>query len=312
MVNVEPRVDRFSPFLFEKPKVTADIPLSIFKKDTQMKIPFWKMHGAGNDFIMIDDRKETFPAKDNSWIAATAARRFGIGCDGVILIRKADSEEADFRMVFFNPDGSEVEMCGNGARCVSRLAAELGVAESKMAFDTVAGLIHGEYHGDNRVTIGMTDPFDWAFDQPIEIDGQIYTYHQVNTGVPHVVMEVPDLAALDIVRMGAAIRYHENFAPAGTNANFIEVTGPDSLTVRTYERGVEAETLACGTGMVACGLIASKQGKVTSPVKITCASGDVIEVNYTNTEDGATEVTKQGPAVHVFQGELEYTPTSEA
>ena len=271
-----------------------------------MNIPFWKMHGAGNDFIMIDDREKNFPASDHAWIAETATRRFGVGCDGVILIQPPDSAEADFRMVFYNPDGSEVEMCGNGARCVSRLAAEIGAAGKDMAFDTVAGLVRGTLNNDNSVTIGMTPPFDWAFDQPIEISGKTYTYHQVNTGVPHVVIEVDDLEDLDIMEMGSAIRYHEAFSPSGTNANFIQVTGANSLTLRTYERGVEAETLACGTGMTACGLIAAKLGKVSDPVQVTCKAGDVIEINFTNTEEGATEVTMKGPAVHVFQGELQY------
>ena len=271
-----------------------------------MKIPFWKMHGAGNDFIMVDDRERTFPASDHPWIEATATRRFGVGADGVILIRPSDCSEADFRMVFYNPDGSEVEMCGNGARCIARLAADLGVAGQNMAFDTIAGLIHGEVHADSSVTIGLTDPFDWKFNQSIELFGQTYTYHQVNTGVPHVVIEMEDLAGMDIMKLGAAIRYHENFAPKGTNANFIQITGPDALTVRTYERGVEGETLACGTGMTACGLIASKLGKVSKPVKVTCAAGDVIEINYTEDGESAKNVTMKGPAVHVYRGELDY------
>ncbi len=267
-----------------------------------MKIPFWKMHGAGNDFIMIDDRERTFPVSDTAWIAGIARRRFGVGCDGVILVQPADA--TDFRMVFYNPDGCEVEMCGNGARCVARLANDLGIVGTGMVFDTVAGAIRATVDGD-RVTLQMTDPFDWAFDQSIEIGGELLTFHQVNSGVPHVVVEVDDVEQIDLLELGAGIRYNERF-PNGTNANFIQITGPDALCVRTYERGVEAETLACGTGMVACGLIAGKLGRVSCPVKITCASGDVLEVGYADADEGAVDVRLKGPAVHVFSGALDY------
>lgn len=268
-----------------------------------MKIPFWKMHGAGNDFILIDDRAGRFPADNRAYINRIAERRFGIGAEGVILIQPSAS--ADFRMRFFNPDGGEVEMCGNGARCVARLASEIGAAPSRMKFDTVAGLIRADVDAAGEVTLVMTEPKDWVFNGTLSVAGQDYTYHFVNSGVPHVVIELPDLAKADIHGLGRAIRYHDAFKPRGTNANFIQITGPDSLSVRTYERGVEAETLACGTGITACGLIAGKLGKVTTPVRITCASGDVLRVGFTPTADGATSVTLTGPAVHVFRGEVE-------
>ncbi len=268
-----------------------------------MNIPFWKMHGAGNDFILVDDRELTFPTEDNAWIASIAQRRFGVGCEGVILIQP--SEDADFRMRFFNPDGGEVEMCGNGARCVARLASEIGAAGTSMVFDTVAGKVSATVE-DDTVTLGMTDPFDWTLNGSLEINGENHAYHSVNSGVPHVVMVFDDVQQIDIMQIGAAVRYHDQFAPAGTNANFITITGSDSLDVRTYERGVEHETLACGTGMVACGLIAGKLGKVSTPVKITCAGGDVLEVDFTPTEAGAENVTLKGGATHVFQSSLEY------
>jgi len=264
-------------------------------------LPFWKMHGAGNDFILVDDRKGTFPCSDGAFIRDITHRRTGVGSDGVILIQ--DEPSADFRMRFFNPDGGEVEMCGNGARCVARLANEIGAAPKDMAFQTVAGLIRASVN-DGLVTLTMTPPKDWRLNFSLDIEGTTYTAHFVNSGVPHVVIEVEDVASVDLQRLGAAIRYHTAFAPAGTNANFIQVTGPDSLTVRTYERGVEGETLACGTGMVACGLIAGKLGRVSHPVRITCASGDVLSVDYTDAGDDAGDVRLTGPAVHVFQGHL--------
>lgn len=267
-----------------------------------MKIPFWKMHGAGNDFVLIDDRKLTTPIADRFWLASIGQRRTGVGCEGVILIQP--STQADFAMRFFNPDGSEVDMCGNGARCVARLAYDLKVAPATMSFETGAGIIAAEMVGD-QVRLGMTTPKEWRLNQMIELDGVKRPYGFVNSGVPHVVMPLEQLDCEDVAKTGAAIRYHKDFAPKGTNANFIHVTGPSSLRVRTYERGVEAETLACGTGMVAAGLIAGRMGWVKPPVKITCAGGDVLEVNFVLTGDGAQGVTLLGPAVYVFTGELD-------
>lgn len=268
-----------------------------------MKIPFWKMHGAANDFVVVDDRALTFPSADSRWLAEVMSRRTGVGSEGVLLIQP--SQQADFRMRFFNPDGGEVDMCGNGARCIARLAHEIGAAPQRMAIETPAGIVRAEARG-GLVQLVMTEPKDWRMGGSLVVEGKSFAYDFVNSGVPHVVVRVDDLAATDVHNLGRAIRYHADFAPKGTNANFIQITGPDSLRVRTYERGVEAETLACGTGMVACGLVAGKLGLVKTPVKVTCASGDVLEVNFTPTADGATNVTLLGPAVHVFCGELEH------
>lgn len=196
-------------------------------------------------------------------------------------------------------------MCGNGARCVARLAHDIGVAPSRMAFETGAGVVAAEMV-DGRVRLGMTLPKDWRLDGQLELPVGRRAYGFVNSGVPHVVMPSENLDAEDVARTGAAIRYHKDFAPKGTNANFITVTGLSSLRIRTYERGVEAETLACGTGMVAAGLVAGRMGWVKPPVQVTCASGDVIVVDYVLTGDGATDVTMLGPAEYVFTGVLDY------
>ena len=260
------------------------------------------MHGAANDFILVDDRGCNFPAADRDWLANIAARRTGIGCEGVILIQPSD--KADFRMRFYNPDGGEVEMCGNGARCVARLANELGVASQNMTIDTVAGILQAEAMGDS-VRLGMTKPFDMLLEKTLSGDNPLL-YSSINTGVPHVVVVVDSLDDCDVMGLGNMIRYHQDFAPAGTNVNFIKVTGPNSIRVRTYERGVEAETLACGTGMVACSLIAGKLGLVKAPVDITPASGDLLTVEFKINGDEFEEVTLLGPAVHVFEGVLKY------
>jgi diaminopimelate epimerase len=270
-----------------------------------MRIAFWKMHGAANDFILADDRALSFPADDRDWLVRIMARRTGVGAEGVLLIQP--SSQADFRMRFFNPDGGEVDMCGNGARCIARLAHEIGAAPRQMRIETRAGLIRAEVAGD-QVLLHLTEPRDWKLNQRLEVAGKILMAHSVNSGVPHVMVEVNDLDAANVQELGRALRRHPAFAPGGTNANFVQITGPQSLRLRTYERGVEAETLACGTGIVACGLLAGRLGRVRPPVSILTAGGDRLEVNYTPTAAGATEVTLLGPAVHVFQGTLEYSP----
>jgi len=268
-----------------------------------VKIAFWKMHGAANDFVLVDDRERQFPATDRAWIAAIAARRTGIGCEGVVLIQP--SARADFRMRFFNPDGGEAEMCGNGARCVARLAHEIGAAPQRMTIETQAGLLKAEIIGE-QVRLLMTEPKDWRLGRTLTLGDARLPYGFVNSGVPHAVVEPADLASCDVQRLGAGIRYHADFAPAGTNANFIQVTGPHSLRVRTYERGVEGETLACGTGLVASALVAARLGRVSPPVQLTPASGDVVTVDFTIDGDRVSDVTLLGPAVHVFQGTVEY------
>lgn len=268
-----------------------------------MKLKFWKMHGAGNDFILLDDRAEKFPCDDKAWIAGISARHTGIGCEGVILIRK--SARADFKMRFFNPDGGEADMCGNGARCIARLACEIGAAPAEMSIETLAGILKAEVSGDS-VRLHMTMPRDWKMGKTLSLGKKRVGYSFVNSGVPHAVVHAEDLDAVDVQRTGAAVRYHKDFAPSGTNANFVAVTGPQSIRVRTYERGVEAETLACGTGIVASALVSGKLKLVKAPVAVTCASGDVLEVDYELTGSGARNVTLRGPAVHVFQGTVEY------
>ena len=188
---------------------------------------------------------------------------------------------------------------------MARLAHEIGAAPASMRFDTVAGVIAAEVLSEDQVRLTMTPPKDWRLNDELEVQGESLPFHFVNSGVPHVVIEVEDISQVDLPVLGAAVRYHPEFQPKGTNVNIIQVTGDNRLSVRTYERGVEAETLACGTGMVACGLIAGKLGRVKVPVDIRCASGDVLQVGFTPTADGAKDVTLTGPAVHVFRGEFD-------
>ncbi len=268
-----------------------------------MKIKFWKMHGARNDFVLVDDRAGKFPVTDREFITRLSACHSGVGAEGVILIQK--SKTAGFRMRFFNPDGGEVGMCGNGARCAARLAFELGVTEKKMTIETAAGQLEAQVM-NKGVRLWMTEPVDWKLDGSLELAGRSLTYGFVNTGVPHVVMRTGELRDVDVCEIGSVVRRHRDFAPAGTNVNFMQISPEGELHVRTYERGVEAETLACGTGAAACGLIAAKNGWVKLPVNIHVASGDVLVVDGELTENGARNVTLTGPTAHVFQGTIEY------
>lgn len=268
-----------------------------------MKIKFWKMHGARNDFVLIDNQTRGFPVDNREFITHIAARHSGIGAEGVILIEP--SESSDFRMHFFNPDGGEAEMCGNGARCAALLAFEMGVAQKKMTIETAAGQIRAEVL-DDGVCLWMTQPSHWNLHGTLEMDERQLYYAAVNSGVPHVVMRTGELRDVDVQGVGSAVRRHRDFAPAGTNVNFMQILPEKELAIRTYERGVEAETLACGTGVTACGLVAAKNGWVTLPVRVHTRSGDVLIVDAKLTEEGATNVTLTGPAEHVFEGTIEY------
>ena len=255
-----------------------------------MKVRFSKMHGAGNDFVMIDDRDGTFPA-DAAHVAAIANRPDGVGCEGVILVRR--SEREDFAMRFFNPDGSEAELCGNGARCVAAFALAIGAAGSpRMRFETLAGVISAEVLAENLVRIAMPTPKDLRADF-------------VNSGVPHRIVPVDDLAAADVAGEGRRIRYSDAFAPAGTNVDFVRFTSAHSLDIRTYERGVEAETFACGTGSVAAAVVGVAQHGLEFPVDVKTACGHTLTIGGRWNGTAFSDVTLTGPVRHVFDGEID-------
>ena len=255
-----------------------------------MRIPFVKMHGAGNDFILIDDREGAFPT-DPALIATIGARGTGIGCEGVILVQK--SATADFRMRFFNPDGSEAELCGNGARCVAAFAREIGAAESdSMRFETLAGEIRAEIVRPGLVKVRMPDPKDLREDF-------------VNSGVPHKIVPVRDLAATDVVGEGCRIRHADEFAPAGTNVDFVSYRAPDRADIRTYERGVEAETGACGTGAVAAALVGVAQHGLRFPVAVRTVKGFELVIDGEFDGKDFRSVFLTGPVTRVFAGEVD-------
>jgi len=213
------------------------------------------------------------------------------------------SEKAHFRWRFFNADGSEVEMCGNGGRCAARFAVIKGIAPATMSFETRAGIIDAEVSGD-VVKLRLTDPRDLRKAYTIDLGGTAVPVSSINTGVPHVVAFVDDPDGHDVVGMGRAIRYHEAYRPAGTNANFARVLNRHRIKLRTYERGVEDETLACGTGAVATALIAAWTGLVDSPVDVLVRSGETLKIHFEKTQTGFQKVYLEGGTTVVYQGLL--------
>jgi diaminopimelate epimerase len=268
----------------------------------EMKIPFIKMSGSGNDFILIDHRKPIL-AEDQmkEFARKVCRRRISVGADGLILIEK--SEKADFKWRFFNADGSEAEMCGNGGRCAARFAWLKGIAGPSLAFETLAGILSAQVDG-KRVKLELTQPYGLKLDETIAIEGKEQILSSVNTGVPHAVFFLENLEGVDVIRMGRAIRYHPHFAPNGTNANFVRVENKSRLSVRTYERGVEDETLACGTGAVASALIAAFKGLVKSPVSIKTSGGEVLTVHFEIEGRKVKKVFFEGDVHIIYEAEM--------
>ncbi|MCH5285236.1 MAG: diaminopimelate epimerase [Akkermansiaceae bacterium] len=272
-----------------------------------MKLHFYKMTGAGNDFVMVDNRDLALSRQlTRETIAALCDRRFGIGGDGLIAVEPAQAE-GDVRMRYYNSDGGEAEMCGNGARCFTAFVHFLTQGQlSSIRFETMAGLVHGHINPDGNVTVQLTTPKDMKLHALAASDTVPAPVHFINTGVPHAVAYLDSVDEIDIVKMGAFLRYHEAFAPAGTNANFACVLSPQHLKLRTYERGVEDETLACGTGMTATALLHAVLTGAPSPISLDVAGGVTLSVAFTRVgESGFADVTLTGPAVRVFEGDIE-------
>lgn len=266
-----------------------------------MVIDFQKYEGAGNDFILVDDRNLKFPREDNNLVRHLCDRRFGIGADGLMLLQ--NQEGYDFRMVYFNSDGREGSMCGNGGRCIASFAGKLGLAQQSMKFLAVDGEHEAETCEGNLVNLKMSDV------ETIETREEAYF---LNTGSPHYVKFVTGLAQIDVYNEGRNIRYNDRFRREGTNVNFVEDMG-DYLYIRTYERGVENETLACGTGVVAsviCRAFRNQvSGSYTVPVK---AAGGNLNVRLEKKDNLYTQIWLKGPATYVFSGVIPVPPHLKA
>lgn len=269
---------------------------------TKKSIPFFKMNGSGNDFILIDNREHLIDGENiGDFVQSVCRRRFSVGADGLILLEP--SQIAHFKWRFYNADGGEVEMCGNGGRCVARLANLLGIAPPKMTFETIAGLIEAEIVG-NRVKLKMTNPSAPGPWEELAVGQQQTRLSFINTGVPHVVIFVKNLGQTDVFNLGRLIRYHSRFQPAGTNVNFVKACGPNNISVRTYERGVEDETLACGTGAVASAIIGNYSNLVQSPVSVLTKSGEPLTIHFHREGSNYLDVYLEGDARLAYRGEM--------
>lgn len=262
---------------------------------------FTKMNGAGNDFVMIDNRSGKF-IYDRALIARLCDRHRGVGADGLIAAELPGQEGAHLKMRYFNADGGEAEMCGNGARCFSRFGARLLHLHGEITFETLAGNLTAQLLGE-WVELAMSQPHSLSLNNGISAANTPLSVHFLNTGVPHAVIFREDLDSTDVRTLGAAIRYHAHFSPKGTNANFVAVESLGLLSVRTYERGVEDETLACGTGVVASALVHHLLHGAPSPVSVKVKGGDTLQVSFQRTDETFTKVTLRGPADFVFEGQ---------
>ncbi|MCK4810237.1 MAG: diaminopimelate epimerase [Candidatus Omnitrophica bacterium] len=314
------------------------------------KIEFYKLQASGNDFVLIDTRYSILDAKVNYKKLAQGycKRKLGIGGDGLLII--GPSKVSDFKMRIFNPDGSEAEMCGNGARCVAfySVGNQKREARNRVKFETKAGVIEAEVRGqraegrgqriDERretkdegrqrleirkqkagernweeIRVKITDPFDLKLNLPLKVLGRRIKVNFINTGVPHAVIFVEGLDMIDVENIGRAIRFHKRFFPAGTNVNFVEFLKDKRIKLRTYERGVEAETLACGTGVVASAVIANyrlfQEGKQITgcrvKTKVETRSKEVLNVCFNREGNKISDVWLEGKAYLVYKGEIE-------
>lgn len=260
------------------------------------------MNGAGNDFVFIDNRLGKIsltPAQ----IALICDRHRGVGADGLVLLKPCSSGKADWAWDFYNNDGSGAEMCGNASRCFARYVQRTVGVKNGFKFESRAGVITVSIHGD-RVTVGLTAPVGMRLNETLIVGGKKTVVHSVDTGVPHAVIYVEDADKAMVQPLGAEVRFHQHFAPRGTNVNFVQLLGRDAIRVRTYERGVEGETLACGTGVTASALITAELHKLTSPVYVKVQGGDTLEVAFKKKDGAFTDVQLTGPADFTFDGKV--------
>lgn len=264
------------------------------------EISFTKMVASGNDFVVIDNRKKAIKITP-AFVKKVCTAHTGVGADGILLVD--NSRKAKFKMRIINSDGSEAEACGNGFRCIAKYAREVMDFPATFKFDSGAGIIGANIRGKS-ITVGLSKPFGLKLRDQIEVEGHRLHYSFLNTGVPHVVIFVEGLKKIDVQTLGRAIRQHKKFKPKGTNVNFVEVSGKDSINVRTYERGVESETLACGTGSTASAIISVLSGFVKSPVQVKTKSGEILTINFKRQGNRISNVTLQGEAHFVYEGRL--------
>lgn len=264
-------------------------------------IEFAKMSGSGNDFIVLDNRDGKFNSNIREFVKKICQRRISVGADGVLLLEK--SETSDFRMRYLNSDGGEVEMCGNGGRCIAYFAHAKGICGKEMTFEANDG-IHHAFVSENNVRLKMKDPQDLLLSMELPLTNKVLSGNFINSGVPHVVIFVTAIDDVDVVSIGREIRYHPKFAPSGTNVDFVEIQDEHHLKIRTYERGVEQETLACGTGSTASSIVAHYVRGLLSPVECLTRGGETLTIYFDIEKNNISNVYLEGKVSIVFEGRL--------
>lgn len=270
-------------------------------------LPFAKYSGCGNDFILVDNREQcwpldVFPARDRLEISHICHRRHGVGADGLIFLE--NTPDSTFRMRIFNADGGEAEMCGNGVRCLAGFLRDSGVVGDFFTIQTMHNIVQATIHGSNAgkhlVSVTMPPPIDIAYFTRLAVSQTIHEMHCLNTGVPHAILFVEDLECPTLMQLAPHIRFHAHF-PEGTNVNFVSLSEDgNALYIRTYERGVEQETLACGTGAVAAAIAASHVYGISSPVRVHTRSSEILYI-----DTSLQKPSMKGPAVRIYQGSLQ-------
>lgn len=275
---------------------------NLLKNSTTTEISFSKYAGCGNDFIIFDNRTLFFPSNHDQLIKNLCDRSKGIGADGVILLE--NSLSADFKMRIFNADGSEAEMCGNGIRCLLKYIRELGFTHQSYTIETMKSNRIVEFcYQDVRVEMGS--PTDLIWNIPLPIENKTLVVHHLNTGVPHTILFVKDITLIPLDHLGPQIRYHPFFLPKGTNVNVASLSGSSEIHLRTYERGVEGETLACGTGATATALAAAKLYGLESPISVQTRSGESILISFYLQNEQFHSVKMSGNAIFQFRGKID-------
>jgi len=266
-------------------------------------IHFHKMVASGNDFIVIDNRRKA--VKGAVKLAQKlCAPHTSVGADGVLLLE--NSRQAAFKMRIINSDGSEAEACGNGFRCIALYARKILKLPAEFRFESLSGLIDAKVMANDCVRVRLIQPHDLRLSKDLTVAGSRMQYSFINTGVPHAVVFVKDLQKVNVAQLGKAVREHKDFKPKGTNVNFVWMRSHHAVDVRTFERGVEAETLACGTGSTASAVVSALLGFTKPPVRVKTRGGEILTIDFKLEDNKPMDVTLQGQAKFVFAGQLTY------
>lgn len=261
---------------------------------------FYKLCGSGNDFIVVDNR-EKHMKRVSKQAQELCDRHFGIGADGLILLET--SKKADLKMRIINADGTEAEMCGNGMRCAAWAAHHILGLKAELSFETLAGMITTSTK-QRVVKVQLCDPVDFRDLAPLEVNDGIFYFYFLNTGVPHCIIFEDDVSEFPVDMIGREVRHHPHFQPNGTNVNFVQIKDAHTIYVRTYERGVEAETLACGTGATASAIASALINKCESPVNVITSGGETLKIYFEKTTYDVTNVFLEGSVAYIFEGNL--------